>query len=274
MKKTISSLFFAAIVLGTGLLPLHAQEASNKAYKYILITEDVLKPDAFADYERLEGEKIKALKAANWPRVSIGLTHTTGPASMVYHFSFYNSWAEIDNDRMELNKSADLKKSLKELTAQESHLLVSRRVIATVYHPDISYQGDFNWAAMRFMSLIRLQLHPGHGGEYKKNRDIVLKAHNEAQLPENLAIYTEFSGDRSGKYLIIRPVASLKAFDDMDAMHGEKYGKVLGDENRQKLQGYFASSVETEEEYYLALDHAISYTTPAWAAGNIDYWKP
>ena len=71
----------------------------------------------------------------------------------------------------------------------------------------------------------------------------------------------------------MRPVMTLKAFDDMDAMHGDRYGKILGDDNRQKLQGYFAASVETEEEFYLAFDHVISYTTTAWAAGNLDYWN-
>ena len=34
-------------------------------HKYILITEDMLKPNAFADYERLQHGKIKALKTSN-----------------------------------------------------------------------------------------------------------------------------------------------------------------------------------------------------------------
>jgi hypothetical protein len=273
MKIIVSSLLFAGVFLGTGLLPLHAQEASDKAFKFMMLTEDVLKPDAFPEYERLQLEKVKALKAANWPRVSIVLTHTTGPTAIIYHVSFYNSWADIEKDRLEMARLNDLKKSLKDISNEESHTLVSRRVIATVYHPDISYHGDFNWAAFRYMSLIRLVLKPGHGGEYRKNRDIVLKAHTDANLPENLAIYTFFSGGRSGTYLIMRPVTSLKAFDDMEAMHGEAYGKVLGDKNRQDLQGYFASSVETEEEFYLAFDHVISYTTPAWAAGQTEFWN-
>jgi hypothetical protein len=48
----------------------------------------------------------------------------------------------------------------------------------------------------------------------------------------------------------------------------------LGPENQLKVHALFAESVELEEDHYFALDPAISYTTPEWAAGNLDFWKP
>jgi hypothetical protein len=79
-------------------------------------------------------------------------------------------------------------------------------VIAALYHPDISYQGDFNWANMRYLSVILNVLKPGHNIPYGEKSRIVKKAHTEAQRAENMAVYTEFSGGRLATYFLMRPV--------------------------------------------------------------------
>jgi hypothetical protein len=252
-----------------------AQEGTpNQPAKFIHITQDIVKEGSFPEYESLQVERAKALYAANWPQVLIALKTITGPDLEVLRISFFNSFEERANEKKEMGKQSALSAKLKEIAQKESLLLQSRREIDAHYQPKISYQGNFNWADMRFMSIISIHLKPGHGSEYLQNRAIVLKAHSEAKLPENLAIYTVYSGALSSTYLIMRPVTSLKGFDEMEAMHGDAYGAVLGDENREKVHELFAASVETEEEDYFGFDHVLSYTTAAWAGTNSDYWKP
>jgi len=275
-NKTLVGVYLAMYLLGFGAKLCLGQEGATQPEppKFIHIIQDVVKEGSWDAYHDLQVERAKALFAANWPRVSIALKTITGPDLEVLHMSFFNSFEERANDKKEMGKNPALSAKLKELTQKESLLLQSRREIDVHYQPKISYQGNFNWADMRFMSIINIHLKPGHGSEYLQNRDIVMKAHSDAKLPENLAIYTVFSGALSSTYLIMRPVTSLKGFDETEAMHGDAYGAILGDENRKKVHDLFAASVETEEEDYFGFDHLLSYTTPAWAGSNSDYWKP
>jgi|SRR5215472_23110 len=272
--KTLTVVCLAYLFLFGTMFCLGQEGSPNQPAKFIHITQDIVKEGSFPEYESLQIERAKALYAANWPQVLIALKTITGPDLEVLRISFFNSFEERANEKKEIGKNSALSAKLKEIAQKESLLLQSRREIDAHYQPKISYQGNFNWADMRFMSIISIHLKPGHGSEYLQNRAIVLKAHSEAKLPENLAIYTVYSGALSSTYLIMRPVTSLKGFDEMEAMHGDAYGAVLGDENREKVHELFAASVETEEEDYFGFDHVLSYTTTAWAGSNSDYWKP
>ena len=275
-NKTLISACLMMYLLAFGATFCVGQEGAPKTEppRFIHIIQDFVKEGSFAEYETLQVERAKALYAANWSKVSVALKTISGPDLEILHISFFNSFEERANDRKELVKNPALGAKLKEIAQKESLLLQSRREIDAHYQPKISYQGNFNWADMRFMSIINIHLKPGHGSEYLANRDIVLKAHSDAKLTENLAIYTVYSGALSSTYLIMRPVTSMKGFDEMEEMHGDAYGAILGDENRKKVHDLFAASVETEEEDYFGFDHVLSYTTPAWAGSNAEYWKP
>jgi hypothetical protein len=273
-SKTTMVTLLTVSLLGFGVPRSLAQPASSVASHFIQVTEDTIKPGGFKEYARLQHEKAKALKAANWKRVSIGLTHTYGPGSKVYHYGFYKSFEEIENDKELITKNAALTKALEQVADQEDNVLVSRDVYLVVYNPDISYQGDYDWAEMRHMSLIDIQLKAGVQEIYRKNRAMTLKANQAAQLKKNLAIYTNFCGMQSWQYLIIRPERSLKDFDELAAMKSSVYSGPYGDEIHTRLIEYFRESVASEREDYLSFDPALSYTTPEWAGASADFWKP
>ena len=238
---------------------------------YARVLKEVLKPGSWNEYEQIQVARAKVLKDADWPRVSVALVPIAGP-DMVLHYSFFDSFADMAKDAAELDKRPELKAKLEALDLQENAILQSRQVYIIFYHPDISYQGDFSWPDVRFSSIIFIHLHPGHGDEYLKNRKIVLAAHSAAHLGENLALFTTFAGGPSSSFWITRPVKSLPEFDEMSAMHGDAYGKILGDDNRKLVHEYFAMSVETEEEDYFRTVPSLSYVTSAWAGNSADYW--
>ena len=271
--KTTMVILLAAF-LGCGAQRTQAQAASSVASHFIQVTEDVLRPGSFKEYARLQHERARVLKAANWKRVSIGLTDAYGPQSKVYHYSFYKSFEEIENEKELITKNVDLAKALAQVSDQEDNVLASRNVYLIVFNPDISYQGDFNWAEMRCMSLIDIQLKGGEQETYRKNRAMTLKANQIAELRKNLAIYTNFCGMQSWQYLIMRPERSLKDFDELAAMKSSVYSGPYGDEIHTRLIEYFRESVASEREDYLRFDPALSYTTPEWAGASSDFWKP
>lgn len=270
--RFITSLLAAALLFAPSTLSsaqTFLPTAPQKRFARVL--QEVIKPGSWDDYERIQAARAEVLKDANWPRVSIALVPIAG-ADQVLHYSFYDSFADMAKDATELNKRPELKAKLVALDLRESALLVSRRSFIITYHANISYQGDFAWPNVRYASIIFIHLHPGHGDEYLANRKIVLTAHSAAHLSENLALFTTFCGGPSSSYWIMRPVTSLPEFDEMDAMHGDAYGKVLGDENRKRVHELFAASVETEEEDYFRTAPSLSYVTSAWAGENASYW--
>ena len=271
-KRPFLILPFVACLLLSEAGSVPAQELSGQEPMHLLrITREVVKPGAWGDYTRVSVARSRALKSANWTRVSVAWKTLTGPDEVLY-LTFYNSFEDWGKDQEKVEKAPVLKTKLEELAQKTGSLLESRRDFTTVYHKDISYRGEFDWSQMRCVSIITIHLRPGHHREYLENRKIVLGAHTRANLDEHLAIFTVSSGAPSATYLVIRPVTSLHGFDTMEEMHGAKYGEVLGNENRAKVQALFAASVETEEEDYFCADPQLSYVTGSWAQSNRDFW--
>ena len=270
--RFVTSLLVTTLLLApTTLLSAQTLLPTAPQKRFARVLQEVVKPGSWSDYEKIQTARAEVLKQAKWPRVSIALVPIAG-ADQILHYSFYDTFADMTKDTDELNRKPELKAKLAALDLQEAALLVSRRNFIITYHPDISYQGDFSWPSVRYSSIIFIHLHPGHGDEYLANRKIVLTAHRGANLPENLALFTTFAGGPSSSYWIMRPTKTLPEFDEMDAMHGDAYGKVLGDENRKRVHDLFAASVETEEEDYFRTDPSLSYVTNEWAGDTASYW--
>ena len=268
IKLVLASMATLAVISG---FAASAQEAPPPQKLYARVLQEVVKPGSWLDYEKIQVARAKLLRDVNWPRVSIALVPIAG-ADQVLHYSFYDSFADMAKDQDALDRNPSLKSRLNALDLQEEALLRSRRSFIITYHANISYQGDFAWQSVRYASIIFIHLHPGHGDEYLANRKIVLTAHSAAHLGENLALFTTFAGGPSSSYWVTRPVKSLPEFDDMEAMHGDAYGKVLGDENRKRVHELFAASVETEEEDYFRTVPSLSYVTSEWTGSESGYW--
>ena len=79
---------------------------------------------------------------------------------------------------------------LEMLDREEGDLLLESREVTAVFHPEISYRPEFDWAQMRLLGVITIQLRPGHHAEYLQNRKLVMEAHERASLDEHILIYT------------------------------------------------------------------------------------
>jgi hypothetical protein len=235
------------------------------------ITRSLARPGKRAELARIRARRAQALASAKWPRPSFALTSITGPDE-AWRLTGYEAFETWNEDLETVCRMPVLGSVLELLDQEEGDLLQENREITAVYHPEISYRPAFDWAQMRFLDVITIQLRPGHHAEYLQNRRLVMDAHTRAELDEHILIYTVSSGWRSGTYFILRPLKSLHDLDRIEEMHGKRYGEILGDENRKRVIELFAASVEREEEEYFALDTRASHVTAAWAGSNQHDW--
>ena len=235
------------------------------------VTRSLVKPGRRVELARVRARRAEALADARWPRPSIALTSLTGPDE-VWRLTGYEAFEAWNEDLETSRRMPALSSLLELLDHQEGDLLLESREVTAIYHPEISYQPEFDWAHMRFLDVITIQLRPGHHAEYLQNRKLVMDAHQRAALDEHILIYTVSSGWRSGTYLVLRPLRALGDLDLMEEMHGKRYGEILGDDNRKRVIELFAAAVEREEEEYFAVDNHASHVTAAWAGSDPDYW--
>ena len=172
------------------------------------ITRSLARPGKRDELARIRARRAEALAAARWPRPSVALTSVTGPDE-VWRLTGYEAFEAWSEDLETVCRMPVLSAALELLDQGEGRLLLEHREMTAVYHPEISYRPDFDWAQMRFLDVITIQLRPGHHAEYLQNRKLVMDAHERAALDEHILIYTVSSGWRSGTYFILRPLKSL-----------------------------------------------------------------
>jgi hypothetical protein len=238
------------------------------------VTRVAIKPGQTGPYAGIASSDPTLLAQARWSRVTIAMRSVTGPEEIIY-LTGYDSLGSWQTDAALLQKTPDLRFSLEETARKADVYATGVTTFAISYKPDISFKPKFVWSNMRCMDMITVRLKPGHGDEYLANRKIVVGAHTGADIHEHLLLYAVESGIPSSTFVVLRPLDSLHEMDLLDAEHdSEKYGKVLGDENRAKLHALFAASVEQEEERYYCADPALSFVTPEWVQTNKDFWLP
>ncbi|MBV9083171.1 MAG: hypothetical protein JOZ62_10870 [Acidobacteriaceae bacterium] len=245
-----------------------AQQPQNPP-AILKLTHVVVSPGKEAPFARVSAERSQYLATIAWPTISIALTPVTGPNEVLF-LSGYKSLEEWAHDRA-MENSPEIKSRLNDLTARAGELIASRRDISADFEPEISYRASYDWSKIRYVDLITILLRPGRGDEYLKNRNIVLEAHKKAAVDEHMMIYQISSGYPGTTFLILRPVETFNGLD-LEKQHGDRYMKVLGEENRKELHDLFAASVQTQEEEFYAVDPAMSYVTASWAGSDKQFW--
>ena len=246
-----------------------AQERPN-APEILRITREQVLPGKEAAHARVTAERSRYLAGVPWPTVSIALRPVTGPGDVLI-LTGYKSLADWGRDRNEIAKTPSLSAKLEQFAAQIGELVSQRREISAEFQDEISYRSKYDWSKMRYVDVITILLKAGHGDEYLENRKIVVDAHTKAAVDEHMLIYQVSSGRPGTTFLIFRPVETFEGLN-LEKAHGDRYLKILGKENRDRLHVLFAASDDTQEEEYYAVDPAMSYVTPAWAGVDKSFW--
>ncbi len=267
-------LFALAAALAAPVL-LSAQGAPMGPPPIVQIGREVVKPGKASAHEKLETEWGRALANAKFPVNFIAISSMTGPAE-VWFLSGYPSWAEYEKVNNEINGNAALGAIFTRYFPQEADMLADSRGMVARYREDLSYlPGKEPLGAMRYFSITRTQIRPGHTGEFEEARKMIKAAHEKATLSDGFVIYEVNSGAPSGTFLTFVARKTLAEIDQGAQIHGAAYMAALGGDSAQKKLAALASSgTITSETNHFAFSPAMSYPSKETVAADPAFWTP
>lgn len=252
-----------------------AQEATSSKGppKVLQIFVESVKPGKGAAHDKVEIGWPAAFRKAKWPTHYLGMTSTTGPGE-AWFLTGYDSYAALETDQRNIEKTPALSKELERLTAVDGELLSGTRGLLATYRPDLSYRPDIDIAQMRYFALSIITLKPGYDSAYADVRKVVNAGHDKANLDEHWAMYQVTSGMAGNTYLLLVPMKSLQEADQAQENHGKPYQDALGETGRQQLRDFARNSVAASETKLFAFSPKMSYPSDEWVASDPQFWTP
>lgn len=273
MKQRVA---FLALVVALGLpAALRAQEAAMGPPPIVQIGREIVKPGKWAAHTKLETEWGRALATAKFPVNFMAISSMTG-AGEVWFLSGFASMAEFEKTNHEIDANAALGAIYNRYSPQEAELLSDSRGMIARYRDDLSYlPGKEPLGTMRYFSITRTQVRPGHNGEFEDARKLIKAAHMQAKLPDGFVIYQVTSGAPVGTFLTFVARKSLAEIDQGPQIHGAPYMAALGGDSGQKrLTALASSGTITAETNEFSFSPAMSFPAKDLVDADPAFWKP
>lgn len=210
------------------------------------VTKIVPKLGMAPQVQRLETERVAALKKAGWPRLRMTIESVTG-VKQFWVLTPTKNVVEIDEDIAFINGRPELKKEIERIDAAQGPLLEARIELTLLYQPAISYRPKLDWTKVKAWDMIWIQLQQGRRKEYVENRVMTREEHDAGAFDTHQLMHAMQSGQRSGMFFMMRPMVSLATMDELRAAD---FAEPLSEyEGKWKTQLH-RMSTETEEEAY------------------------
>ena len=266
---------FLALALATAVAPtaLAQAAAAPNPYKVIWVTREAVKPGKGDAHDKLESEWARALAAAKIPYGALAMKSVTGPRE-TWFMSGFPSQAEYARMSRAFDANPALAAVSTRLDPQEGDLLADARGMVLEAREDLSYGGPANLPQMRYFTVTRISVRPGHTSEFEDARKIVKRAHETGRLTDSYTVYAATAGVPSGTFFVFIPRKSLAELDDAPKVHGPEYIAALGGEDGQKkLATMAASYLLSSQTDHFAFVPSQSIVSAAWAKEDPTYWK-
>lgn len=253
------------LLCGIGMLgvpgggPTLAQEPPPGPPKVLLILREEVKPGRSAAHERLEANYVKAFKAAKRAPY-IAMSTVTGPSEAWFLVRF-DSYAALEAENDAIERDAALTQTLGQLDEQDAAFRTGQRAMVAEYREDLSYRPHQTIAGLRYMDVVITRVRPGQIPTYEEARTLAKKAHEQATVDEQWAVYEVASGMSAGTFIMLIGHESMADYDTDP--HTQAYRDALGDEGRAKLQKLTGDSVLSTDVMTFRFSPRMS-SPPAW----------
>jgi hypothetical protein len=263
-----------ALALAVATSPsLGAQAAATPSpYKILTITRESVKPGRGPAHDKLESEWARAQMAAKSTYHFLAIRSITGPRE-TWFLSGFPSWAEYTR----IGKAYDDAPSLVALDArmgpQESEMLSDARSMVLLLRDDLSY-GQGNLPDMRFFSISRVSVRPGHNAEFVEQRKIVKAAHETAHVADSYSVYEATAGAPAGTFFVFVGRKSMSEIDDAESVHGPAYVAAMGGEEGRKRSAAATANymISSQTDHYAFLPKQ-SMVSADWAKSDPSFWS-
>lgn len=271
MQRTLVTLML------TGLLVpgVAAAQSPEPPPRVLQIIREWVKPGKTPAHHRLEADWGRALAQAGMPGSMLAIESMTGQGE-AWFITPFASWAEYEQSSNAFNTNPALVAVTARFNEPESELVSDVRFIVATFREDLSYlpSNRAPLPTMRFFSITRTQVRPGHTGEFEEGRRMAKKAHETAQLTDGYAIYQVNSGAPQGTFIQFAARKSMSELDGMAQIHGPAYTAALGGElGQQKLNALANSATISSEVNHFAFSPELSVPQKEWIALD-PFWAP
>ncbi len=270
MKKKLILVSLVCLLLPAAFQAQTQSSAPPGPPKVLQIFREEVKPGKQVTHEKIEAGWPRAFAKANWPIHYFAMTTVSGP-NEAWFITGYDSFAALEKDRHDIDKSATLKAELDQLSSQDGELLAGTRSIIATYREDLSYRTSINLPQMRYVSLTTVRVRPGHTEDYVTRRKMAIAALEKANINFPSVVYQISSGAPSGTYLTFRP---LKSLAEMDGTGGTAFRDAMGAENMKKYQQLESEAILFTETILYSFSPKMSYVGKEFASADPDFWTP
>ena len=203
----------------------------------------------------------------------VAMSSLTGP-NEIWYMQIFPTWEAYQKSAANSRDNPALAAVDKRFRPMETEFLSDSRLMTLRLRPEMSYGGPADMPNMKFVSVTRVSVRPGHGSEYEEARRLINEAHTKAGVVERWAIYEVSSGAPSGTYYTFISRPSLSEIDQGATLHGPAYLAALGgEEGQKKIAALMGSAVISQETDHFAFTPSQSVPPAEWIAANPGFWK-
>lgn len=269
MKSFLRAVPLALVVAVPAALA--AQAAPMPTNNVLTIFRETVKVGKGAAHNAHETAWARAAGAAQGTPPFIAMTALTGP-NEIWYVAAFPTWAEYQ-------KSTEMSPSAAAVDNQyrpaEADYLSDSRLMTVRPREELSYGGPADLPNMRFVSVTRISVRPGHTAEYEEARKMAKAAHEAAHLTDKYAVWEVTSGAPAGTFYQLVARRTLAELDSGAVVHGAAYIAALGgEEGQKKLAALASSAVISQETDQFEFTPSQSVAPAEWVAANPGFWKP
>lgn len=266
----IISLCVAAAIAST--LPAQTPPARQGPSKVLQLYREEVKYGRASEHEKYEAGWPRAFSKAKWPVYAMGLSSVTGPSEAWFAIG-YESFADMEKDRINMAKNAALDAELSALSKGDAEFVSNARSIVAVYREDLSRPGNVVLATQRYFEITTFRVRPGHDLDFEQAAKLYRDTYNKVNNPTPWAVYQVMAGMPSPTYFVFVPRKSLGEVDQDLAQMGNIM-QAFGEENLKTLQKLAADGFLTAESNYFAFSPKMSYMPKEFVARDPEFWTP
>jgi hypothetical protein len=249
------------------------QPAATPASTVLTVFRESVKVGKGGAHDDLENAWAAAVAAAKAPPF-IAMAAVTGPAETWYLASFTN-WSEYEKSTDASNSSPALAAIDKKFRAQEDEYLSDARLMTLRVRPELGYGPPADLANMRYVSVTRISVRPGHNGEFDELRKTITAAHQSAKMTDQYSIWQATNGAPAGTYYLFVSRKSLGEIEEGAALHnGAAYLAALGGpEGQKKLDALAAGAILSQQTDLFEFKPGQSVPPEEWIKANPNMWQ-
>jgi hypothetical protein len=272
MKKSLTFAFAICVFLSTALEAAAQRAEQMGPPKVLSIFREEIKAGRGGAHERLETGYVRALQRAKWPVHSLAMVATAGGTD-AWYMSTYDSFADMEKDRRNMDRNAQLSADFERLDGLDSEFRTGQRTIVCSLVEELTIGGNFDVSQMRYFTVNTVRVRPGRDEDYREARKILMDAVKKGDPNSHSVVFTVRAGMPNGTYLIFTPRKSLAEMDPNPAV-ARAVQQAMGEDNNKKRQKLLADSVISSENSIYAFSPRMSYVSPEWVKSGGEYWAP